>query len=327
MNSDKHQFGGLWTVEKLTVLRKYLSFYTNALKNTAFRKLYIDAFAGAGQCVVNINGREQEIPGSATIALETMPPFDEYHFLEQNQGRVAQLEELKQRFPSRNIAIHKRDTNRFLPELLAGSWRDKRAVIFLDPYGLTIDWSTVEAISRTKAIDVLFLFSLSGVYRQAALSADALDEYKINALNRFLGTDEWRDVLYSEDRQKDLFNGTRESRHADWQAISEYIRKRLETDFGNGVIDPAILWPTESRNRSCRYADRRHSIPHAPVKAPSVRLFVAFTAIGSPGAPLLEEKLATCLVRLQPYPFYPFRSHGTRLLTGFTANDDPMHPG
>ena len=43
-----HRFGGAWTDEKLQVLEGYLSAYTTALKNTSFRKGYIDAFAGTG---------------------------------------------------------------------------------------------------------------------------------------------------------------------------------------------------------------------------------------------------------------------------------------
>ena len=44
----KHQFGGPWTVEKLDALRAYLNGYAQALKKQSFNRLYIDAFAGAG---------------------------------------------------------------------------------------------------------------------------------------------------------------------------------------------------------------------------------------------------------------------------------------
>lgn len=44
----EHQFGGEWTTRKLEVLDRYLHSYTTVLKNTPFRKLYIDAFAGTG---------------------------------------------------------------------------------------------------------------------------------------------------------------------------------------------------------------------------------------------------------------------------------------
>jgi hypothetical protein len=44
-----HSYGGPWTELKLDVLKKYLNFYTDALKNQRFEKWYIDAFAGTGE--------------------------------------------------------------------------------------------------------------------------------------------------------------------------------------------------------------------------------------------------------------------------------------
>src|SRR5258707_11201188 len=52
-------------------------------------------------------------------------------------------------------------------ELKDSEWKSARAVLFLDPYGMEVDWETLVAIAATKAIDVWFLFSLSGLYRQA----------------------------------------------------------------------------------------------------------------------------------------------------------------
>src|SRR5262249_18229058 len=41
-------FGGPWTERKLSVVRRYLERYAQALKNQAFERIYIDAFAGSG---------------------------------------------------------------------------------------------------------------------------------------------------------------------------------------------------------------------------------------------------------------------------------------
>jgi three-Cys-motif partner protein len=93
-----NRFGGDWTTAKLDVLANYLSSYTKALKDkpskgTAFRKGYIDAFAGTGyrdarraadgpstQALVFPDLAEQEpqalLDGSATLALKTEPRFD-----------------------------------------------------------------------------------------------------------------------------------------------------------------------------------------------------------------------------------------------------------
>lgn len=237
----KHRFGGPWTMEKLRILGQYLGFYTVALSRTSYHTVYIDAFAGSGQCAVKIDGVEKEINGSARIALETKPPFDEYQLLESNPARAEQLRGMVDEYPELNVQIHPRDANQALPSLLSGSWKNRRAVLFLDPYGLEVDWRTVEAIARTRAIDVWFLVSLSGVYRQALLRADALDNGKCDALTRFLGTEEWRDTFYSRDNMDDLFDGPKESRRASWHDIAMFIQKRLKAAYLGGVNNPAIL--------------------------------------------------------------------------------------
>ena len=57
-------------------------------------------------------------------------------------------------------------------------WRSERAVLFLDPFGMHVEWSTLEAIAKTGAVDVWYLFPYAGLYRQAAKNADALDADK-----------------------------------------------------------------------------------------------------------------------------------------------------
>ena len=39
-------------------------------------------------------------------------------------------------------------------------WRRTRAVIFLDPYGMQVEWSLVEQIARTHGVDLWLLFPL-----------------------------------------------------------------------------------------------------------------------------------------------------------------------
>ena len=39
--------------------------------------------------------------------------------------------------------------------------------MFLDPYGMEVEWKTLQAVAATRAIDVWFLFPLAGLYRQA----------------------------------------------------------------------------------------------------------------------------------------------------------------
>jgi len=104
----EHQFGGEWTDRKLQVLAKYLTSYTIALKNTPFQKLYIDAFAGTGYREARSDNDEDAsqrtlfpdlaeaepqafLDGSARLALQVQPPFDQYLFVERSPKRCAIL--------------------------------------------------------------------------------------------------------------------------------------------------------------------------------------------------------------------------------------------
>ncbi len=39
----------------------------------------------------------------------------------------------------------------------ATDWKRHRAVVFLDPYGVQVEWRTIEAIAQTKGIDLWLL--------------------------------------------------------------------------------------------------------------------------------------------------------------------------
>lgn len=191
-----HQFGGSWTTAKLAVLGEYLQQYMVALKDKPskdrpFQKAYIDAFAGTGYR----QGRADEVAGpeplllpdlaeaepqelldgSARIALKTLPRFDKYIFIEQSAKRCRNLEELKAEFPDMagDILVRRGDANQQIQELCRGDWKSHRAVLFLDPYGMQVDWTTIEAVAGTHAIDLWLLFPLGiGVNRLLTKSGE-----------------------------------------------------------------------------------------------------------------------------------------------------------
>ncbi|UWU89605.1 three-Cys-motif partner protein TcmP [Bradyrhizobium sp. CB1015] len=251
-----HEFGDQHTELKLSIVEKYLHFFTTALRNKFPQLWYIDAFAGTGYRTV----RHEAIPaslidageperierrrGSAKIAIDVTPRFDFLVFIENKPSYVRALEDLRARHPDRRIAVVKNDANEGLKSLLASnSWRSTRAVLFLDPYGMEVDWSTLVAIAKTQAIDVWYLFSLAGFYRQATRDHADLDEDKRAALTRMLGTDEWERELYSANTTYDLFggdDGVSLRREADLVALEAYAKRRLETIFG-AVLDPLPL--------------------------------------------------------------------------------------
>ena len=164
-----HQFGGTWTDQKLNVLEGYLTAYTTALQRAKFTKGYIDAFAGSGyrdakRDVPDLTENEPQelLDGSARRALRVRPNFDGYIFIESHAGRRSQLEALKAEFPNQAQSIQVRggDANAQLQDICRVSWAKRRAVLFLDPYGMQVEWSTIEAVAKTEAIDMWLPLSL-----------------------------------------------------------------------------------------------------------------------------------------------------------------------
>lgn len=254
--SIDHEFGDQHTELKLSIVEKYLKFFTKALTGKFDELWYIDAFAGTGSRTVRFEERPPGLldageperverrRGSAKIAIDVLPPFDFVVFIENKPSYFAALEQLAANHLGRQIVVIKNDANDALNSLIANnSWRSKRAVLFLDPYGMQLEWSTLEKVAATKAIDVWFLFPLSGLYRQATRDLADIDQHKRAALTRMFGSDAWEEELYPKTVREDLFDGLTENprqRAADVAGLEAYAKSRLETIFA-AVLKPLPL--------------------------------------------------------------------------------------
>lgn len=228
-----NQFGAKWTKDKLQVLREYLEFYCKAMKNQRFTLLYIDAFAGTGRCKIKSTTQGHEyIDGSAKIALDLQPGFDKLRFIEKNKVHQEELHELIAQHPDGSKArLGKGSAEDLLPMILLGTnWTQSRGVLFLDPFGLQCTYQLLRQIAETKALDVFFLVSLSGLYRQAALKSTGVDEGKAAILTNFLGTPDWREAIYTRE-QGDLFGEPEVTRDSGWRAILQFTTGRLRNLF------------------------------------------------------------------------------------------------
>lgn len=246
-------FGGSWTEQKLDVLAKYLGAYTTALKRQPFELLYIDAFAGAGRSrprrqqsgrpESDDGARDDESyrDGSPRIALRT-GGFDRYVFIEKAGRQARQLAHLRTDFPELDEAIEilPGDANEIVPGLCRSvRWSGWRGVIFIDPYGMQLDWSTLEAIAATRALDVWLLVPIGAINRLLVRSGRLSPGWE-KRLNRTLGTSDWRTVLYSESPQLTL-NGSTELIKQPLSKLLWFEKARLEGIFQGGVAEPGIL--------------------------------------------------------------------------------------
>ena len=248
-----HQFGGTWTDKKLRVLATYLKEYQTALKNQPFELWYVDAFAGTGyrtgrgdagaretdELGLNLasgraGGDNDFLDGSARIALKTIPPFDRYVFIDSNEDHCRSLESLKVLAPdiADRIDVICGDANETIRMICSRlDWRHKRAVMFLDPYGLQVSWPTIQAIAATYAVDLWVLFSCSAVTRMIPNDGHVPPEWETK-LTDFFGTDEWKTELFKGKVQPDLFGAEYESTEkVRVEKIVDYYLERLRRTF------------------------------------------------------------------------------------------------
>jgi len=224
----RHRFGGGWTEDKLGRLREYLTAYRKIFVGNVraqyFITWYVDAFAGTGSRYsreptdaeetlfdevyqdVETNGYRD---GSARIALGLDSPFDHYLFVEKSKTRVNELKaNITDDFPRllERCRFEVGDANELLKGWCARrDWKKERAVVFLDPYGMQVEWQTVETLAKTRAIDLWYLFPLGlGVAR--LLRRDGrIDESWQERLDLLLGTVDWRSRFYQMQVKRDLF--------------------------------------------------------------------------------------------------------------------------
>ena len=258
------QFGGSWTEEKLGRLRKYLNAYmmifTKNVQASWYKTIYLDAFAGSGyrsSVTSRLDQSERDLfaalaadpdasglyEGSPRIAMGIDNPFSKYIFIETNPEHAALLSQLAmEEFSHLHVDVVSTDANQYIQQWCRSvDWKQWRSVVFLDPYGMQVEWLTIESIGRTRAIDMWLLFPLGqGVNRLLTRSGPPEGSWA-RRLTIMLGTERWRDAFYRESLQRDLFDATpRIEKDASWDSISDFFMERLSTCFAS-VARPLAL--------------------------------------------------------------------------------------
>lgn len=268
------EWGGDWTVKKKKVLKMYLQMYQMALKNQTFEKWYIDAFAGVGVHTpkrgkaaqtssidfgpIEVDNQELEIRshGSPLIALNTKPPFDKYVFIEKKESHCEALRKtIKSLNVNSDIYIRNKDANNELMDFcrwITGK-TNIRGVLFLDPYGMEVSWSTLSAVAGTGIIDVWYLFPTMAVKRMLPKSGEVRPAWK-KRLNLVLGSTDWESILYIPNEKKscqmDLFGELTEDapvRPVPEREIEAYAVQRMNSIFPFVANPPLSLYNTKGR--------------------------------------------------------------------------------
>jgi three-Cys-motif partner protein len=259
-------FGGSWTQQKLQILSKYLRAYRTIFDKNAraryYRISYVDAFAGTGviprpeveesliDLMPSMLAAEKEFrKGSVRRALEIEPPFDEYVFVERDQAKCEELSVLKVEFPHRTITVVNDDANDALLRWCEDmDTKRQRGVVFLDPFGASVEWRVIEAIAKTRAVDLWILFPYSAVNRMLTRDRKPSPGW-CEKLTRVFGTAEWEKEFYASVSTPSLLFPDQDiesvCKTADKNSVVQFFARRLETAFTK-VPSPGLLFNSRS---------------------------------------------------------------------------------
>lgn len=213
--------GGNWTESKVKAIKSYLEAYAQIMKNkgskhSEFQKIYFDAFCGSGSRLgsdrPDLFGGEGLTGFTSTspkIALDIRPAFNAYYFCDIKSSYV---ESLRARISDEcaavsNVNFQVGDANELISEFCRKTnWKGTRCVMFLDPLGTSVKWSTIKIIAATKAIDLWYLFpSGLGPVRMLPKSGNISEKWA-ETLTQLWGDESWLSVGYSiKEPTNDLF--------------------------------------------------------------------------------------------------------------------------
>ena len=179
--------------------------------------------------------------GSPRIALGIQDKaFDRLVFIERDARRVRSLRSLLMEFPATDIRVVNDDANGALPRFCRDMGDFDRAVVFLDPYATEVDWSTVEAIARSRKIDCWILFPLMAVARLMTRDSEPTQALAAR-LDRVFGGSEYWQSLYTQSPQLSLFGEERaQTRPSGSGRIADLYKGRLNSVFV-GVAPTSVV--------------------------------------------------------------------------------------
>jgi len=235
-----NQFGGNWTERKIEMVVGYAKAYLVIMnKYPQFKTLYFDGFAGSGDIYKNDKVDIEVVKGTAIRILEIEEPkgFDMYYFVEKDEDNKRILEQtINKRFKSKAPHVVNEDCNNKLKTMVTFLKKNPqyRVLAFIDPYGMALNWSSLELLKGC-GIDMWILVPTGiGVNRLLKTSGDISDAWLLK-LEKFLGLSRTEIIkfFYKEKKSITLFGEetTFEKENHAIEKAGELYRNRLNDVF------------------------------------------------------------------------------------------------
>jgi three-Cys-motif partner protein len=258
MEESLNTFGGFWTQQKISIFMKYLKAYLDIMNNYNFKLIYFDGFAGCGTIETDPTNSLESVAIQA-LNLNHAKDFDIYYLVELDPEKVKHLKNVvKEKFPhKKGISIAESDCNEKLKSMTTFLRQPNnkyyKALAFIDPFGMSLNWSSLEAC-KDLGIDMWILLpSGIGVNRLLVNDADISDSW-LTKLENFLGMkrEEIKNHFYKTTTLTTLF-GEVETKHTKEsnaiKKIAELYCSRLNSIWQH-VSDP---YPLKNSSGSVMY--------------------------------------------------------------------------
>ena len=237
---------GIWSQVKLSILNEYAKPYNEILRSRKLHPVYIDAFAGAGHH--HAKGSGEVVKGSPVLALEVMPPFEFLHFVDTDDARITELKRLSAGHA--NVKVHSGDANVVLPRDVFPEvrWAQyRRGLCVLDPYGLDLDWSVIQAAGDSGTIEIFLNFPVMDINRNVLWhDHEKVSSVQRERMTRFWGDESWHNAAYSSAGH--LFGELEKTSNAE---VASAFRKRLKEVAGFKSVPEPI--PMRNSNGAIVY--------------------------------------------------------------------------
>jgi three-Cys-motif partner protein len=235
-----NQFGGNWTEAKMEIVVDYAKAFLVIMNKQAWVKtLYFDGFAGSGLIGDADNQESKKGTALRILDIDQPKPFDIYYFVEKDDKNKSALEAsvISPDYFGKNIHIVKDDCNKKLIDMADFLKKNKkyRALAFIDPFGMTINWNSIEVL-KNLGIDFWILVPTGvGVNRLLTKNIENIPKGWLVKLEKFLGLsgDEIIKHFYPSKTELTLF-GDETSTIKESQSINkigELYSQRLKTVF------------------------------------------------------------------------------------------------
>lgn len=231
---------GPWAEEKHRLLAHYASMFSRSMRQKWDEIVYLDLYAGPGEC--RIKGTNRYYRSSPTIIYGLEDAFSSYIFCDFDPDNVGALKARLERLNlSRRYAVYCGDANNIVGEVLSGLPRGSRehrvlSFCFLDPYKLSnLKFETLRKLS-SRYVDFLVLIP-SGM--DAHRNVGVYTQDSNTNVDEFLGNTDWRQRWETESESGAKFE----------EFIVREFGKAMETlDY----IDPGIenVAPIRSQDKN-----------------------------------------------------------------------------